>query len=151
MEEVRKTNPGIKGRIIVQDLPSTFEAVAGPPPGTEFMPYDMFTPQPVKNAYIYYYRHVIHDWSNGDIGTFLQQLIPVLKEQPKSKLILVDLVLANMDVSMLESVRDISMFPIGGLERNEKQWKELLNNNRMKIKKIWRGSEPEACVECELL
>jgi hypothetical protein len=37
------------------------EAVAGPPPGVEFMPYDMFTPQPVKKVHVYYYRHIFHD------------------------------------------------------------------------------------------
>jgi hypothetical protein len=49
---------------------------------------------------------------------------------------------------MQEAIRGFSMFPIGGLERSEKQWKVLAKNG-LKIKKIWRGSEPEACVECE--
>ncbi|CZR61327.1 uncharacterized protein PAC_11223 [Phialocephala subalpina] len=151
MEEVRKRNPEIKGRFIVQDLPSTFEAVAGPPEGVEFMSYDIFTPQPVKDAHIYYYRHIFHDWSDADCTTFLEQVVPVLKAQPKSKLLLVDLVLPDTNVTMQEAIRDISMFPIGGLERNETQWKELLAKSGLKIKKIWRGSEPEACVECELL
>jgi hypothetical protein len=50
---------------------------------------------------------------------------------------------------MQEAIRGFSMFPIGGLERSEKQWKVLLAKNGLKIKKIWRGSEPEPCVECE--
>jgi len=151
MEEVRKNNPGIKGRIIIQDLPSTFEAVTGPPPGVEFMPYDMFTPQPVIKAQVYYYRHIIHDWNDESCGLFLAQVLPLLKEQPKSKLLLVDLVLPDMNVSMQQSIRDFTMFPIGGLERSEKQWNALLNRNGLKIKKIWRESEPEACVECAVL
>ncbi|PQE30207.1 Demethylsterigmatocystin 6-O-methyltransferase protein [Rutstroemia sp. NJR-2017a WRK4] len=48
---------------------------------------------------------------------------------------------------MQDAIRDFCMFPIGGLERNEKQWSELLRKIGLKIKKIWRGSEPEACVE----
>ncbi|KAH7303702.1 S-adenosyl-L-methionine-dependent methyltransferase [Rhexocercosporidium sp. MPI-PUGE-AT-0058] len=151
MEEIRKRNLELKGRFIVQDLPSTFEAVTGPPEGVEFMPHDMFAPQPTKDAAIYYYRHIIHDWSDTDCTSFLAQIVPVLKEQPKSKLLLVDLVLPDTNVTMQEAIRDISMFPIGGMERNETQWKELLTNSGLRIKKIWRGSEPEACVECELL
>lgn len=151
MAEVRKTCPEIKGKFIVQDLASTFEASAGAPEGIEYMPYDMFTPQPVKGAYIYHYRHIFHDWSDGECSAFLQQLVPLLREQPKSKLLLVDLVLPNTDVSMQECVRDFSMFPIGGLERNEAQWRELLEKNGLRVKKIWRGTEPEACVECEVL
>ena len=77
--------------------------------------------------------------------------MPVLKEQPKSKLLLVDLVLPDSNVTMQEAIRDISMFPIGGMERNESQWKELLAKVGLGIEKIWRGSEPEACVECKLL
>ena len=77
--------------------------------------------------------------------------MPLLREQPKSKLLLIDLMLPDMNVTLQESVRDFSTFPIGGLERNESQWKELLGKNGLKVKKIWRGSEPKACVECELL
>ncbi|CAG8981000.1 hypothetical protein HYALB_00013320 [Hymenoscyphus albidus] len=151
MEEVRERNPNIKGRFIVQDLPSTFAAVSGPPAGVEFMEYDIFTPQPVKNASIYYYRHIFHDWSDGDCTTFLEQVVPLLKEQPESKLLLVDLVLPDTNATMQEAIQGISMFPIGGLERTETQWSKLLAKSGLKIKKIWRGSEPEACVECELL
>ncbi len=151
MEEVRKRNPDIKGRFIVQDLASTFEAVPTPPEGVEFMPHDIFKPQPVKDAHIYYYRHIFHDWSDDDCTTFLGQIVPLLKAQPKSKLLLVDLVLPDQNVTMQEAIRDISMFPIGGLERNETQWKALLAKSGLGIKKIWRGSEPEARVECLLL
>ncbi|KAG4418612.1 hypothetical protein IFR04_008237 [Cadophora malorum] len=150
MEEIRKRNPELKGRFIVQDLASTFEAVPSPPKGVEFMAHDMFFPQPVKGVAIYYYRHIVHDWSDADCTAFLAQIVPVLKEQPRSKL-LVDLVLPDTNVTMQEAIRDISMFPIGGMERNETQWKELLAKSGLKIKKIWRGSEPEACVEIELL
>lgn len=52
MEEIRRLHPGLKGRFVVQDLASTFEAVeGGPPPGVEFMAYDMFTPQPLRDAH----------------------------------------------------------------------------------------------------
>lgn len=151
LAEIRQRNPGLKGRFISQDLPSTFEAVSSPPPGVEFMAYDIFKPQPVTTARIYHYRHIIHDWSDGDCTTFLAQIVPVLKAQPQSKLLLVDLVLPDTNVTMQDAIRDLTMFPVGGLERNETQWKELLAKAGLRIKKIWRGSEPEACVEVELI
>jgi len=150
LEEIRKRNPQIKGRFIIQDLPSTFEAIPTPPAGCEYMPYDIFKPQPVKNARIYHFRHILHDWSDSDCTTMLDQLVPLLKEQPESKLLIVDLVLPNSNVTMQEAIRDFSMFSIGGLERTEGQWEVLLRKSGVKIKKIWRGSEPEACLECEL-
>lgn len=150
MEEVRKLNPELKGRFVVQDLPSTFDAVPSSPEGVEFMPYDMFTSQPIKDAHVYYYRHIFHDWNDQDVSRFLQQLLPVLKARPQSKLLLVDLVLPDLNIGIYEAARDMSMFPVGGLERTEKQWRNLLAANGLKIKKIWRGTEPEACVECEV-
>lgn len=152
MEHVRRQNPTIRGRVVVQDLPSTFEAVPVPPAGVEFMPYDMFTPQPIRDAQIYYYRHIFHDWNDDDASRFLKQVVDVLREgkRPGAKLLLADLVLPDENVEMLGAVRDFSMFPIGGMERNESQWRALLAKNGLSIKKIWRGTEPEACIECEL-
>lgn len=44
-----KAHPDLPGRLILQDLPSMIEtARADPPEGIELMPYDFFTPQPVK-------------------------------------------------------------------------------------------------------
>lgn len=154
MEHVRRQNPALEGRFVVQDLASTFRAVSDrPPPGVEFMPHDMFAPhQPVRDAHVYHFRHIFHDWNDEDALRFLAPVVEVLREgrRPGARLLLVDLVLPDENVGMLEAVRDISMFPIGGLERNERQWRELLAKSGLRIKKIWRGSEPEACVECEL-
>jgi hypothetical protein len=148
--EIRQRNPQIKGRFIVQDLPSTFAAVPTPPPGVEFMTYDIFTPQCVQGAFVYHYRHIFHNWSDDDCTTILEQIVPLLKSQPKSKLLLVDVVLPDSNGTMQEAIMDISMFPMGGMERTESQWKLLLARSGLGIRKIWRGSEPEACIECQL-
>jgi hypothetical protein len=151
MMDVRERYPGLKGRIIVQDLPAVLDTVpGGPPKGIEFMPYNLFTPQPVRNAHIYYMRHIIHDWDDESMGAILQQLVPILKERPATKLLLADLVLPETDTGMQEAIRDFTLFPIGGMERTESQWRQLLARNGLEIKKIWRGTEPEACVECTL-
>lgn len=51
LREVRKEMPNVKGRVIVQDLPKVIE---GHETGHEVaaMPYDIFTPQPVKGEFI---------------------------------------------------------------------------------------------------
>lgn len=150
MSEVRQNNPQIKGRFIVQDLPSTYEAFPTPPAGIEFMGYDIFTPQSVKGAYFYHYRHIFHNWSDDDCTTILEQIVPLLRTQPQSKLLLVDVVLPDTDATMQDAIMDISMYPMGGLERTESQWKLLLARSGLEITKIWRGSEPEACIECKV-
>ncbi|ROW17151.1 hypothetical protein VPNG_01336 [Cytospora leucostoma] len=151
MTDVRERYPNLKGRIIVQDLPAVLDTVlGGPPKGIEFMPYNMFTTQPVRKAYAYYFRHIIHDWDDLSVGLILQQIVPILKESPSSKLLLADLVLPEANTGMQEAIRDFTMFPIGGMERTVGQWRQLLATNGLEIKKIWRGTEPEACVECVL-
>jgi len=150
LEELRKLHPEIKGRFINQDRPDTFKGRT-PPIGCEYMEYDMFEPQPVRNARIYHYKHIFHDWADELCTDILNQMIPLLKVQPESKLLIVDIVLPNSNVTMEEAIRDFTMLVHGGLERTEKQWSELLGKSGLKIKKIWRGIEAEACLECELL
>lgn len=151
MVDVLERYPKLKGRIIVQDLPAVLDSVlGGPPKGIEFMPYNIFTPQPVRNAHIYYMRHIIHDWDDESMGMILQQLLSILRERPATKLLLADLVLPETNTGMQEAIRDFTLFPIGGMERTESQWRKLLERNGLEIKKIWRGTEPEACVECTL-
>jgi hypothetical protein len=70
--EIRQRYPHVRGRFIVQDLHSTFDAVDSPPVGVEFMPYDIFTPQ-AGRAHVYYYRHIVHDWNDEDCGMFLRR------------------------------------------------------------------------------
>lgn len=152
MGEVRKQNPGLKGRIIVQDLQSVLDAAPdGPPEGVEFMGHDMFKPQPIATAHIYYLRHIVHDWDDDSVTVILDQLTPIMKVRPQTKLLLADLVLPTSNVGMQEAVRDFTMFRIGGLERTEAQWRQLLVKSGLEIRKIWRGTEPEACVECTLV
>lgn len=152
MGEVRKQNPGLKGRIVAQDLQSVLDAAPdGPPDGVEFMGHDMFKPQPITTAHIYYLRHIVHDWDDDSVTVILNQLTPIMKARPQTKLLLADLVLPSCNVGMQEAVRDFTMFRIGGLERTEDQWRQLLVKSGLEIRKIWRGTEPEACVECTLV
>lgn len=152
MGDVRKQNPGLKGRIVVQDLQSVLDAAPdGPPEGVEFMAHDIFKPQPITTAHIYYLRHVVHDWDDDSVTLILNQLIPIMKARPRTKLLLADLVLPTTNIGMQEAVRDFTMFRIGGLERTEIQWRQLLARSGLGIKRIWRGTEPEACIECALI
>lgn len=152
MGDVRRRNPGLKGRIVVQDLQSVLDAAPdGPPEGVEFMAHDIFKPQPITTAYVYYLRHVVHDWDDDSVTIILNQLIPIMKARPRTKLLLADLVLPTTNIGMQEAVRDFTMFRIGGLERTEIQWRQLLARSGLGIKRIWRGTEPEACIECALI
>lgn len=77
-------------RCIVQDLASTI-ARCPPLPADlegriEFMVHDFFTEQPIKGADLYFFRMILHDWSNAEAIKILQQLIPALN--PGSQILL---------------------------------------------------------------
>ena len=57
-----------------------------------FMPYNFLTEQqPVKNADVYFFRWVLHNWADGYCAKILRNLIPALK--PGAKIIVNDIVL----------------------------------------------------------
>lgn len=71
-------------RCVVQDLPEVVAAGASKlPPAlmnrVNFMAHDFLTEQPVKNADVYYFRWIFHNWSDKYCVQILRNLIPALK------------------------------------------------------------------------
>lgn len=71
-------------RFVVQDLPKVIEDAKTKVPAeladrVTFMAHDMFTEQPVKGADVYYFRWILHDWSDKYCIKILKSLIPALK------------------------------------------------------------------------
>jgi hypothetical protein len=71
-------------RFVVQDLPQVIEDAKMKVPAeladrVTFMAHDMFTEQPVKDADVYYFRWILHDWSDKYCVKILKSLIPALK------------------------------------------------------------------------
>ncbi|KAF2147765.1 O-methyltransferase [Myriangium duriaei CBS 260.36] len=70
-------------QFVVQDLPNV--VANGPAIPTEFtnritfMAHDMFDEQPVKDADVYFFRSVLHDWPDNSVVRILKALIPALK------------------------------------------------------------------------
>lgn len=71
-------------RCIVQDLPKVvaYARTTVPPSLTDrvtFMEHDFFAEQPVRGADVYYFRWILHDWSDKYAVRILRSLIPALK------------------------------------------------------------------------
>ncbi|KAL2007609.1 hypothetical protein VTN00DRAFT_9047 [Thermoascus crustaceus] len=64
------------GREIVAQDPDLQQRVT-------FTEHDFFQPRPVQ-ADVYFFRHVLHDWSDADCVRILQALLPALKDAPES-------------------------------------------------------------------
>ncbi|MCJ1354567.1 MAG: hypothetical protein MMC33_004556 [Icmadophila ericetorum] len=68
---VKNRFPGLMGRLVIQDLPQVFKTLDGPSSDIEVMPHDFFSPQPVKGAKVYFFRHIFHAFSNDSCLKFL--------------------------------------------------------------------------------
>ena len=104
---IAQTYPNI--RCIVQDLPATVTSGESRLPKefkeqVSFMVHDFWTEQPVKDADIYYFRWIFHDWSDSYSVKILRQLIPALKNGAR--------VLVN----------DICMPPPNTISRYQERW-----------------------------
>jgi hypothetical protein len=73
-----------KLHFIVQDLPKVIEDARAKLPEelsdrVTYMAHNFFTEQPVNDADIYYFRWILHDWSDKYCLKILKALIPALK------------------------------------------------------------------------
>ncbi|KAL9610133.1 MAG: hypothetical protein Q9167_005153 [Letrouitia subvulpina] len=147
-----KAHPNLPGRLILQDLPSMIETVrADPPEGIELMPYDFFTPQPVKGARAYYFRSVCHDWSDAQCKAFLTNTAQAM-EKGYSRLLLDEYVVPTTKAPLRAASMDIQMLMyLSGMERTRRQWENLLDRCGLEIIKIWgTRSDYEQIIEAQL-
>ncbi|KAF2648949.1 sterigmatocystin 8-O-methyltransferase precursor [Lophiostoma macrostomum CBS 122681] len=95
-----------------------------------FQAHDFFEEQPVKNAEIYFFRWILHDWSDKYCVKILRALIPALK--PGARLLFSERCLEPPCTLPLAAERwnrdsDITMLATSNSqERDEGDWKALL-------------------------
>ncbi len=171
---LHEAHPDIPGRLILQDLPSMIDRVShDSPEGIELMPYDFFTPQPVKGkqtsslgvigttqrtamtgsigARAYYFRNICHNWSDEYCRTILTNTAKSM-EKGYSRILIDDYVLANTDASSRGSSMDFLMMMFAsGIERTMRQWEQLIETCGLEIIKVWGvDSGHEQVIECQL-
>ncbi|KAK8016735.1 hypothetical protein PG993_014924 [Apiospora rasikravindrae] len=140
--------------MVLQDLK---EVLQGEDPvridGVQVMPHDFCNEQPVKNAHVYYMRKVMHNYYDDKCRTILRPIVEAMG--PTSRLLFGDMILpetARPGDDALPFYMDLRMLMIGGTERSEAQWKQLLETVGLVIVKIWRlpGAPHQATIETRL-
>lgn len=145
--------PGIN--FIVQDLEHVI--ATAPPLTTEqsesitYQVHDFLTPQPVKDADVYFLRWILHNWSDKYSVRILQNLIPALK--PGARIVLNENVLPPPGVlprlreERLRSM-DLTMKEIqNSQERELDEWKVLFEQADPRFK--FKGAtQPEGSMQC---
>ncbi|GKZ34970.1 hypothetical protein AbraIFM66950_005409 [Aspergillus brasiliensis] len=130
--------PEVPGRLVLQDLPKVVSRCPGGK--VEGMGYSFLDPQPIKGARAYYFRAIFHDWPDHICRKILVNTITAMDPE-YSRIIIVDFVLPDTNAPLLQSSLDIQMMSIGsGVERSERQWRELLDEAGLEITGIWNSN-----------
>ncbi|KAI1124453.1 putative O-methyltransferase [Nemania abortiva] len=134
--------PNIK--LTVQEVPEVVaNAVSSnkrPELKVEFMAHDFFKEQPVKNADVYLYRWILHNWPDKYCVQILNALIPALK--PGARVLIMDFVMpapSALPNSINKKLRamDVTMMEIANAkERSSDEWKHVLDqaDSRFQLK-----------------
>ncbi|EKG10811.1 O-methyltransferase family 2 [Macrophomina phaseolina MS6] len=153
LAQIRRSVPEIPAkRLVLQDREVTIEdAEASRPPeleGAKFIAHDFFKPQPVKGALVYFFRRIMHDWSDRYNAQILGHCRDVMT--PHSRILIMDQVMANPP-STLSAQTDICMMNLGAKDRTAKDWHTLVGLAGLDLVKIWKAPSTEVSViECKL-
>ncbi len=130
----------LPGRLILQELPQVIDSITDISEGIELVKYDFFTPQPFRNARVYYLRTVLHDWPDSHCHKILSNIASAMSAE--SKLLLNECVLAETGGDLFPAQLDISMMmQHGSMERTRKQWERLLEEVGLEIVRVHAPKE----------
>ena len=135
------------GTLVLEDLPGVIdearEAAAqdalGGLQGIETVPYDFFADeQPVRNARVYYFKYVLHDWSDAKAAVIFNNLKPAMK-RGYSKVLIEEYILPDREAKPLPCMTDLAVMVFcSGLERTRQRWVNLLEGVvGLRILKFW--------------
>ncbi|MCJ1261428.1 hypothetical protein MMC22_001292 [Lobaria immixta] len=139
------------GRLVLQDLPAVIlEVDSSKKPEIEAMPYDYYTPQPIKGARVYYFRTVLHSWNDEICQKILRNQMSAMKKG-YSRLLINERVLHDFGVSLSPAASDVLMLvTCGGIQRTETEWRRLLDSVGLNIVGIWVMEEGgESIIEAD--
>ncbi|PYH81881.1 putative O-methyltransferase [Aspergillus uvarum CBS 121591] len=133
--------PDAGGRLVLEDLPAVIDGlkeVEGEgDPAIETVPYDFFTEQPVVGARVYFYHHILHDWSDPYCLRILQQVAAAMTPG-FSKLLVHEIIVSDQRAAQFQAQFDMTMMAFNaGIERTRLQWQTLLEAAGLTVVGVW--------------
>ena len=101
----------------------------------------------ILDAHIYYLRRITHNYQDGVCIAILKRIAEAMG--PKSRLLIAEIVVPDrteIGEDMGTYNMDVVMLAIGGKERNEKEFKDLLEAAGLELAKIWTAAVGAQCV-----
>ncbi|CAG7969508.1 unnamed protein product [Penicillium olsonii] len=125
------------GKLVLEDLPSVIEDIQSLDGDIQRVKHNFFDPQPVKGARAYYFKHILHDWSDDHCRTILKHTTAAM-ESGYSKILIEDYVVPDQNAGLKETLIDmVVMVWCPGIERTRQRWIELLESVGLEIKNFW--------------
>jgi hypothetical protein len=86
----------------------------------------------------------LHDWADYKCLEILNRVKEAMTPG-YSKLLLHEMIMPEQGASTFHAMLDITMMVFhGGMERTEKQWRELLANAELEVVKVWLPPQADA-------
>ncbi|KAI1396518.1 S-adenosyl-L-methionine-dependent methyltransferase [Hypoxylon fuscum] len=145
-EALLRAYPSVK-KVVVLDLPEVVAGAKAPEDLAGRLEYDCYnflTEKMTRDADVYVFRHIFHDWSDQYGAKILKNLVPALKRGSKiwiSEVVLPSLGDRNHVKDQMQRSADIFMKAgFNGKERSEHGWETLLAaaDERFRIANITR-------------
>lgn len=103
---------------------------------------------------IYFMKHILHDWTDEQATTILQNCRRAFDKQSKrsGKIVLLEFVVPAGNAPHPSKVIDIEMlfFP-GGRERMENEWRDLFSRAGFRLARIVPTKSPFSVIEAEIV
>ncbi|AEO63490.1 uncharacterized protein THITE_2041488 [Thermothielavioides terrestris NRRL 8126] len=127
------------GKLILQDLPIVIDTLKPEDiPNIEPMAYDMFTPQPVKNAHVYFMRRLLHDFYPPVCVDIMRNTVSAMG--PDSRLIVCDMLMPEkVEPGRLKELYwlDLTMMSISGKEKTLDEFNQMFDAVGLELVKVW--------------
>lgn len=98
-----------------------------------FMQHNFFQVQPIAGAGAYFFRQVLHNWSDEDCVTILRSLVPAMEKcEPGTPLLINDTIVpepgtvARFEEHGVRQVDLMMLVALGAKQRTEAEFKQLL-------------------------
>lgn len=143
--EILRNYPSLRpDKFILQDLPEPIQQAqtAGLlPDGVTTMVHDFWTPQPIKAAKAYFFRRIMHDYSDENCTKILAHIRDAMA--PDSKVLIADMVMPKRvaEADLPAAAMDNCVMVMGGKERTEDGFRKILEDAGLKLHKVWRSRE----------
>ncbi|KAJ5939000.1 hypothetical protein N7466_002134 [Penicillium verhagenii] len=144
--------PSAMGGLVLEDLPSIIDDIEQLDDSIQRVKHDFFTPQPVKYARVYYLKHIMHDWSDGNCRIILGHITAAM-EMGYSKILIEDHIVPDQNAGSRDTLVDmIVMVWCPGIERTRQQWRDLLKSTGLVVTNFWlTEGHSRGIIQAELL